>query len=568
MRRRLLRTSAMILAVYMALTGSMTAFAGEQAKEEKGKIIRQKEERTTEKEAEDKKAEEEKAEEKKAEEKKAEETKTEEKGTEEKDAEDKDAGKETGKPEEVVYIGIDNSHIFEGMKNSYAEGYAPEEKENKVKIVVPFTVDGELKNNFITVGLDFGRAKDVPFQIKNYQRDVKPRTFTFDGEDIEIYLYTVEIPLQETRKGGQYPIKVKAEAMDKNSRKVSLENVVFVSVAGNGEAADGNGEIDSGEEIEGTGDNLPMEGGQGAEGDGSGGQGNEVEEVMHQPKFILEQCSLDGNILDAGSSREAELIFRNKSREFTACNVKLTIAEEGEGNNLVFGRTSEYYETVKPGSTITWKEELQIQDNAKEGNVPVKITFEYEDEKGTAYTGTETYTFRIRQPAQVSLVNYSIPAKVYSTDTISSDLQILNLGKSAVYNVKVSSQGKGIFSVQTFYAGTLEAGQSLQGSLSLYAGAKNMESIHEDMTGTDEEKYGKTDGALVLEYEDIYGQTYSHSVAYETEILEPQILSLKADKKEEETNQWWVSVLVLLGLGLTGGFVVQSLRIRSLKKPY
>ena len=198
----------------------------------------------------------------------------------------------------------------------------------------------------------------------------------------------------------------------------------------------------------------------------------------------------------------------------------------------------------------------------------MKITFEYEDEKGTAYTGTETYTFRIRQPAQVSLVNYSIPAKVYSTDTISSDLQILNLGKSAVYNVKVSSQGKGIFSVQTFYAGTLEAGQSLQGSLSLYAGAKNMESIHEDMTGTDEEKYGKTDGALVLEYEDIYGQTYSHSVAYETEILEPQILSLKADKKEEETNQWWVSVLVLLGLGLTGGFVVQSLRIRSLKKPY
>ena len=58
MRRKLLRISAMILAVYMALTGSMTAFAGEQAKEEKGEIIRQKEERTTEKEAEEEKAEE------------------------------------------------------------------------------------------------------------------------------------------------------------------------------------------------------------------------------------------------------------------------------------------------------------------------------------------------------------------------------------------------------------------------------------------------------------------------------------------------------------------------------
>ena len=60
MRRKLLRTFAMILAVYMALTGSMTAFAGEQAKEEKGEIIRQKEERTTEKEAEEEKAEEKK----------------------------------------------------------------------------------------------------------------------------------------------------------------------------------------------------------------------------------------------------------------------------------------------------------------------------------------------------------------------------------------------------------------------------------------------------------------------------------------------------------------------------
>ena len=87
MRRKLLRISAMILAVYMALTGSMTAFAGEQAKEEKGEIIRQKEERTTEKEAEEEKAEEKKAEEKKAE----------EKGTEEKDAEDKEAGERNGK---------------------------------------------------------------------------------------------------------------------------------------------------------------------------------------------------------------------------------------------------------------------------------------------------------------------------------------------------------------------------------------------------------------------------------------------------------------------------------------
>ena len=108
MRRKLLRTSAMILAVYMALTGSMTALQ-ESRQKRKGRNNKTERGEDHRKEAEDKKAEEEKAEEKKAEE-----TKTEEKGTEEKEAEDKEAGKETGKPEEVVYIGIDNSHILKG----------------------------------------------------------------------------------------------------------------------------------------------------------------------------------------------------------------------------------------------------------------------------------------------------------------------------------------------------------------------------------------------------------------------------------------------------------------------
>ncbi|WP_302416325.1 hypothetical protein [Blautia marasmi] len=477
---------------------------------------------------------------------------------EEKETAEKETEDGSGKPEEEVHLGIDNRHIFEGMENSYADGYVPVEEGDNVKIVIPFTADGELKDNTLTVALDFAGDKEAPFQIKNYQKDINPQTVTFDGETTEVYLYTEDILLQETRVKGQYPVKAKAEGFDKNGEPVSLEYVVFVNVTGNGEIP-GNEE----ESAEGPSQETGME----PEGDSGVGQSSEASEeaVMHQPKFILEQCSLDGSILDAGSSQTAELVFRNKSKEFTACNVKVTITEEGEGNNLVFGRTSDYYETVRPGGTVVWKEELQIQDNAKEGNVPVKFTFEYENEKGTAYTGTETYTLRIRQPARVSLANYRVPAKVYSTDTISSDLQILNLGKSTVYNVRVSSQGRGIFAVQTFYAGTLEAGQSLQGNLSLYAGARNMESIHEEMSGTDREKYGKTEGTLVLEYEDIYGQTYSQGVAYETEIQAPKVLSLKADKKEE-TNQWWVSVLVLLGAGLIGGFFVQSMRIRNLKK--
>ncbi len=145
-----------------------------------------------------------------------------------------------------------------------------------------------------------------------------------------------------------------------------------------------------------------------------------------------------------------QVTFRNKSSEFAACNVKVSLAAEGEESNLTFGRTSEYFEKVQPGKAITFTEELRIQTNAPQGNVPVKFSFEYEDEKGTAYMGTESLVLQIRQPARVSLSNCSIPSSVYSTDTISTDMQILNLGKAPVYNVRVWQRGPGFSRCRRF----------------------------------------------------------------------------------------------------------------------
>ena len=456
------------------------------------------------------------------------------------------------------------------MEHSYGEGYVPTEADNKISLVVPFTADGALKDNTLTVTVGFKETKETPFQLKNYQADVKLQTVTFKEEQADVYLYTVDLFLQEERHAGQYPVSVQARGIDGEGNQVTLEYVIFTNVTGAGRNQQDKEHPEDPENQEtpeaetgGEGKILPPEAG----GDTmapSAGSGEES--VVHQPKFILEESSLDGIVLDAGSSREMQVTFRNKSSEFAACNVKVSLAAEGEESNLTFGRTSEYFEKVQPGKAITFTEELRIQTNAPQGNVPVKFSFEYEDEKGTAYMGTESLVLQIRQPARVSLSNCSIPSSVYSTDTISTDMQILNLGKAPVYNVRVSAKGAGIFALQTFYAGTLEAGQSIQGSMELYAGAKNMESINDTLAGTDEEKYGKVDGALVLAYEDVYGQTYSQEVNYKTEIQPPKILSLKPEKKEQETNQWWVSVLVLAGAGLLGILLIQTLRIRGLKK--
>ena len=89
------------------------------------------------------------------------------------------------------------------MEHSYGEGYVPTEADNKISLVVPFTADGALKDNTLTVTVGFKETKETPFQLKNYQADVKLQTVTFKEEQADVYLYTVDLFLQEERHAGQ-----------------------------------------------------------------------------------------------------------------------------------------------------------------------------------------------------------------------------------------------------------------------------------------------------------------------------------------------------------------------------
>ena len=60
-------------------------------------------------------------------------------------------------------LAIDSEHIYEGMEQSFAQGYVPAVKENVLYLAVPFTVRGSLKEQELTVGLDLGKEKDAPF---------------------------------------------------------------------------------------------------------------------------------------------------------------------------------------------------------------------------------------------------------------------------------------------------------------------------------------------------------------------------------------------------------------------
>ena len=66
------------------------------------------------------------------------------------------------------------------MESTYSQGYTPSTTVSSATLVVPFTADGPLKNDRLTVSLEFDSSGTVPFEMKNYQKDVDKKTVYCD----------------------------------------------------------------------------------------------------------------------------------------------------------------------------------------------------------------------------------------------------------------------------------------------------------------------------------------------------------------------------------------------------
>lgn len=469
-------------------------------------------------------------------------------------------------------LAIDSEHIYEGMEQSFAQGYVPAVKENVLYLAVPFTVRGSLKEQELTVGLDLGKEKDAPFVRANYQKKVEKKEYAFGEEKVQAWLYQCEIPLREDRINGSWPILIRAKGISSDGSESTLEYRLFVTISdgkelggntgGTGDGTDG-GDLPGADSGTGGGDSAPGDVPAGPDPGGgiSSGAGGS-DEVLHMPKLLLESCSLSGQRLTAGSEYELELKLKNRNKQRKACNLKVTLSPGEEA--LMLEKNSEYFEEVDPGEVITLTTSLSVGAGAEQKTTALELQFEYEDEKGTACTGTEKVLLTVSQPVEVELEEFQLEDTVYSLDTISGQIQVLNTGKAPVYNVQVKLELPGFFPKSDFFAGTLEGGQAGGGTIDIFVGTKNMEKAGQAAEGSDEEKYGRTEGKVILTFEDAYGEVYTREQEIASSIAKPQVMELKVPKEEQqESNQWWIAPGILLILLLLGIIAVLAIKLKK-----
>lgn len=485
---------------------------------------------------------------------------------------------------EKVHLGIDNRHRYEGMEQSFADGYQPEIRDGKLYLTVPFTASGALQNECLTVDLIFAEKENAPFVFKNYQKDVKLHSYrlldgimTPQGTDTkgtsgnnltatevpggianqdgiaspadqqDAYCYTCEVPLQENATPGQYSVTVRAWGYTMDGERVNLDCQIFVRVP-------------EPEPVAGSKDNG-FGGGAGGGGGYSGGESGEAaEEILHQPKLLLETCSLSDVSLKAGAEEPMKVQFRNRSETQTIYNLKVTASTDTKAVQPL--RNSWYFSSIAPGEMVAIEDGVKVAMATEDTSAVLSFDFEYEDKKGTAVSGKESVPLLIGQPTEVELHNAAFPAVLYATDTQEFSIQALNLSRVPVYNVRIKLSGTGLFPTEDVFIGNMDAGTEGNGAMQVYVGTKAMQAIGDDSGTEDVEKYGPVNGTITLQYEDASGETHTQTETFQSEIKKPKVLSLEADDTQE-TNAWWISIFAAVGAGMLLVIVVLALRLRK-----
>ena len=164
------------------------------------------------------------------------------------------------------------------------------------------------------------------------------------------------------------------------------------------------------------------------------------------------------------------------------------------------------------------------------------------------YTQASNRDFtRKRKSANMELVMPRFADSVSAGETVPVFFQVMNMGRSAMYNVRCVVSGYGLVPSNTGYIGTMEAGTSKTAKVVLYIIALNASEGNENRP-----QYGDTTGTVTLIYEDETGQEYSQEATFDTTVNRP-VVQLPQNNSEEEKNEqrvgsWWVSVSILGGV--------------------
>ncbi len=256
------------------------------------------------------------------------------------------------------------------------------------------------------------------------------------------------------------------------------------------------------------------------------------------PRFMVTSYKVANDSISPDSKTELQITFKNYSSTKALYNIKLTLSDPG-GEIITTGMPTKFVKSVSAGYTYTWTVEVMATNTTTIGAHDLQVSAEYEDKNYNSYSSNDTVRVNVRQPVELSYSGAILPKKVVQGNTQTVAVELMNTGKSTIYNCTLLFEVDKMQSGGSTFVGNIEPAASSTGTVNLRV---------------DDDALGEVKGKITITYEDDYGEKYEQTVDVSTVIEEVEQLTIDNEENEKKNPQWWLFLTLGLVVGGALGF--------------
>ncbi|MBS6734549.1 MAG: hypothetical protein KH275_05030 [Clostridiales bacterium] len=479
---------------------------------------------------------------------------------------------------------LDDQNVYPGMEKAYQDGYEPAVEEDTVAVILPLLAREGSTIQSVTAVPDLGDGSQSPFVFRNYQKTFGKTVEQINGteQQKEVFLIRFDLELAEERKNGAYPVKIKISYDTEIETEIQQDFIVYVQITDekvtpsptatpeptptdtpvpsvSPEPTPEETPLPSAEtpeteqtDMQGT-EEVITDGAALSLGGADGGgavsvAGTGEEKPSPEPKVIITKCTGVPEHIYAGETVEFTAVLKNTNKKKPVQNMTVAITCEAEGIRLKSDSNTFYFDYLGTEKTLEVPLKFQIDEKTAAGKYTVLFALSYDNPDAEPLTSSGQIDLKVEQKNEVEMEVGEIAEEVNAGDSMQIPIQVMNLGRGMVYNVRCSVEVPGLRADKSLFLGNIDGGTAASGEFGVFAGI-----VNEDAEEADQ-RYGRTSGRIVLTYEDEDGE---ETQKFQDMAITIQPLEIRQEETtpEEESGigkQLAAGIGILILLGGTG----------------
>jgi len=232
---------------------------------------------------------------------------------------------------------------------------------------------------------------------------------------------------------------------------------------------------------------------------------------ISKPKMIVAAYKTDPAIVSAGKSFTLSLDFQNTHKTKTVSNLKIVLSavESAGDSGSVFSPVDSsntiFISEIPPQGIVSKTLKMMAAPGAQPRSYSISVKFAYQDEEFLEYEEEENIGITVKQVTRLEIGDLGLPADGMAGQQMSIYCNIINSGRVALNNLRVSVESEGMDTA----GASVYLGKLMDGSSTYYEGTLTPKSP------------GAITGKLIVSAEDDAGVVTQLSQDFEVQIQDP-----------------------------------------------